>query len=379
MITLIATTKYGLEVIVKTELRQLGFEDINVQPGRVEFAATLADIPRVNLWLRCADRVRVKVGEFKATTFEELFEQTKALAWEAWIPADGRFDVRGRSVKSALFSVRSCQAIVKKASAERLLTAHQVDELPETGAAYTIEVSLLRDVALLTIDTSGAGLHKRGYREEAGEAPLKETFAAGLVLLSSWRKEQRLIDPMCGSGTILIEAAMIARNIAPGLKRHFASEDWSLIGADVWRTARREAASARQKRKGKIKLFGYDNDGQVIKLARRNASKAGVERDIQFEQKAVEDLWIDQEHGVVITNPPYGVRMSDFRAINLIYIALNKMFRKKWGWSVYVLTADQKLPDYFKRARPDRVRKLYNGTLKTNYYQYHGKKPISEP
>ncbi len=375
MITLIATTKYGLEVIVKTELRQLGFDDINVQPGRVEFTATLADIPRVNLWLRCADRVRIKVGEFKATTFDELFEQTKALAWEAWIPADGRFDVRGRSVKSELFSVRSCQAIVKKATAERLLAAHEVDELPEISADYTIEVSLLRDVALLTIDTSGAGLHKRGYREEAGEAPLKETFAAGLVLLSFWNKERRLIDPMCGSGTILIEAALIARNIAPGLKRSFASEAWPQIGTDLWQEARRDAANARKKRKGKIKLFGYDNDGQVIKLARRNASKAGVERDITFEQKEVTDLWIDQEHGVVITNPPYGVRMSDFREINQIYIALNKMFRKKWGWSVYVLTADEKFPDYFKRAEPDRVRKLYNGTLKTNYYQYHGEKP----
>lgn len=375
MITLIVTTKYGLEVIVKTELRQLGFEEIDVQPGRVEFKATLADIPRVNLWLRCADRVRVKVGEFKATTFDDLFEQTKALDWETWIPADGRFDVRGRSVKSELFSVRSCQAIVKKAVAERLLAAHEVDELPEISADYTIEISLLRDVALLTIDTSGAGLHKRGYREEAGDAPLKETFAAGLVLLSFWNKERRLVDPMCGSGTILIEAALIARNIAPGLKRDFASEHWPIIGADVWREARQAAQNSRKKRKGKIKLFGYDNDGQVIKLARRNASKAGVERDITFEQKEVDQLWIDQEYGVVITNPPYGVRMSDFREINLIYIALNKMFRKKRGWSVYVLTADEKFPDYFKRARPDRVRKLYNGTLKTNYYQYHGEKP----
>jgi putative N6-adenine-specific DNA methylase len=377
MITLIATTKYGLEVIVKTELRQLGFDDINVQPGRVEFTATLADIPRVNLWLRCADRVRVKVGEFKATTFDDLFEQTKALAWESWIPKDGRFDVRGRSVRSELFSVRSCQAIVKKATAERLLAAHAVDELPEVAAEYTIEISLLRDVALLTIDTSGAGLHMRGYREEAGEAPLKETFAAGLVLLSYWNRDRLLVDPLCGSGTILIEAALIARNIAPGLKRDFASEAWPIIGDTVWREARREATSARQKRKGKVRLFGYDNDAQMIKLARRNASKAGVERDITFEQKEIEDLWIDQEHGVVITNPPYGVRMSDFREINLIYIALNKMFRKKLGWSVYVLTADEKFPDYFKRSEPDRVRKLYNGTLKTNYYQYHGEKPTN--
>lgn len=370
-ITLIATTKIGLEIIVKTELRRLGFDDIRVQPGRVEFAATVADIPRVNLWLRCADRVRVKVGEFKAMTFDELFEGTKALAWEEWIPADGKFDVRGRSVKSQLFSVRSCQAIVKKGSAEKLLAAHGVAELPETGAEYTIEVALLRDTALLTIDTSGVGLHKRGYREEAGDAPLKETLAAGLVLLSSWDKSQRLIDPLCGSGTILIEAALIARNIAPGLKRTFASEQWERVGADVWQAARREAQSARKKRKGKIKLFGYDIDPQVVKVARHNASKAGVERDITFEAKAVSDLWIDQQFGVVITNPPYGVRMADFREINQIYIALNKMFRKKDGWAVYVLTADEKFPDYFKRSRPDKVRKLYNGSLKTDYYQYH--------
>lgn len=372
---LIATTKFGLEKVVKTELRDLGFEDIIAAPGRVQFTATVEDIPRANLWLRCADRVRLVVGEFEAVTFEELFEQTKALPWEAWISADSQFQISGKSVRSTLFSVRSCQSIVKKAIAERLMEAHDVQILPETGAVYPIQISMLRDTALLTIDTSGPGLHKRGYREEAGDAPLKETFAAGLVLLSFWNNKRLLIDPMCGSGTILIEAALIGRNIAPGLKRSFVSETWPILSEAQWQTARREAKAASRKRKGKIKLIGYDIDPQIIKLARRNASKAGVERDIKFEQKDVRDLWIDQQYGVMISNPPYGMRMADFREINQIYIALNKMFRKKKGWSIYVLTADEKFPDYFKRARPDRVRKLYNGTLKVDYYQYYGERP----
>ena len=374
-IQLIATCKFGFERVVKNELRDLGFEIMDTMPGRVQFAATLDDIPRVNLWLRSADRVRLVLGEFKALTFEELFEQTKALPWEAWISADGRFDVSGKSVKSTLFSVRSCQAIVKKAIAERLLEQHNVQTLPESGPAFPVQVSLLRDHALLTIDTSGDGLHKRGYREEAGDAPLKETFAAGLVLLSFWNKDRLLLDPMCGSGTILIEAALIARNIAPGLKRTFVSEDWPIFDANSWFSARKTAKSAMRKRKGKIKLLGYDIDPQMIKLARRNASKAGVERDITFEQKDIRDLWIDRQYGVMISNPPYGVRMAEFREMNQIYIALHKMFRKKKGWSVYVLTADEKFPDYFKRAYPDRVRKLYNGTLKVDYYQYHGERP----
>jgi putative N6-adenine-specific DNA methylase len=364
----------GLEKVVKLELLDLGFENIVVAPGRVEFDATLEDIPRANLWLRVADRVRIKVGEFPATSFEELFEQTKALPWEAWITRDGAFRVTGKSVRSTLMSVRSSQAIVKKAVVERLKEQYQVDWFAETGAEYTIQVSLLNDLALLTIDTSGTGLNRRGYRELAGDAPMKETLAAALVKLSFWNRDRLLIDPMCGSGTILIEAAMIARNIAPGLRRSFASEWWPVIGRKRWQEAQESAEKAALPFDNP-QIFGYDIDPAVIEIAKHNAELAGVADDIVFAQKELKDVWIDQQYGIVITNPPYGVRMADFRDINQIYITLNNMFRKKMGWSIYVYTADQKFPDYFHRSRPSRVRKLYNGTIRADYYQYYGDRP----
>lgn len=371
-ITLIATAKFGLETVVKQEVQALGFEEVMVSDGRIEFSAILADIPKANLWLRCADRVLLKIDQFQAHTFDDLFELTKALPWEEWITADGRFTVNAKSVKSVLKSSRSCQSIVKKAVVERLKTAYQLDWFPETGAEFTIRLSLVRNSALLTIDTSGVGLHKRGYRAEAGEAPLKETFAAGLVKLTRWRPDQRLIDPMCGSGTILVEAAMMGRNIAPGLHRTFAAEEWPIIPTEAWQTARQEAQKA-QLPSGTLRLFGYDIDPVAIEVARSNAQKAGVAEDIIFTQKDVKKLWIDQEFGMIITNPPYGIRMAEYRDLNAIYISLNKTFRKKLGWSFNILTADEKFPDYFKRSRPDRVRKLYNGTIKTNFYQYDGK------
>ena len=373
-IRLIATAKFGLEKMVKLEVMDLGFENIRVSPGRIEFDATLADIPKANLWLRCADRVRLKIAEFKAVTFDELFEGTKALPWEEWITQDGRFTITGKSVQSTLFSIRSCQSIVKKAVVERLKSHYQVDWFEEDGPEFTIEVSLLRDMALLTIDTSGTGLHKRGYRAKGGDAPLKETLAAGLVKLSFWRKDRLLIDPMCGSGTILIEAAMMARNMAPGLNRRFASEEWPSIGDAVWGKARQEARQAMQEFKG-ARLFGYDIDPEHVELCKQNAEKAGVGDDIVFAEKDLQDLWIDQQYGIVITNPPYGQRMAEFKEINNIYIALNKMFKRKKGWSIYVLTSDEKFPDYFKRSRPNRVRKLYNGRIKADYYQYYGERP----
>ena len=373
-VTLIATTKFGLEMIVKQEVQALGFEEIVVSDGRIEFEATLADIPKANLWLRAADRVLLKIAEFPAHTFDDLFEQTTALPWEEWITRDGRFTVNAKSHKSVLKSGRSCQSIVKKAVVERLKSAYQIDWFPETGAEFTIQLALVRNQALLTLDTSGVGLHKRGYREEAGEAPLKETFAAGLVQLSDWQPDRLLLDPMCGSGTILIEAALMGRNIAPGLHREFAAEGWPSIPAEAWAQAREEAQAAILP-SGNLHLQGSDSDPASIEIARSNAAKAGVADDIQFEVKDVRKLWIDQEFGIVITNPPYGIRLSEYQELNSIYIALNKMFRKKDGWSIYVLTADKKFPDFFKRARPNRVRKLYNGTIETNFYQYYGRKP----
>ncbi len=372
-VTLIATAKFGLEAVVKRELLALGFDDLRVSEGRVAFAASLADIPRANLWLRSAGRVLLQVAEFTAVTFDELFEGARALPWERWIPPDGRFPVNARTVQSALRSERSCQAIVKKAVAERLATAHQAAVLPETAADYAIQVHIRKDHTLLTLDTSGDGLHKRGYRAEAGAAPLTETLAAALVSLSFWDKDRLLIDPMCGSGTILIEAAMIGRNMAPGLRRTFAAERWPAVDAAHWRAAR-QAAEAAIDRSAELRLFGYDIDAEAIRVAQQNAALAGVAADITFERKALADLWIDQEHGILISNPPYGRRMAEFQEINALYVTLNKMMRKKRGWAVYILTADEKFVDYFKRGRPDRVRKLFNGNIQVNYYQYHGER-----
>jgi len=318
--------------------------------------------------------VLLKMGEFPAVTFDELFEKTKALPWENFITKDGKFDVNGKAVKSTLGSIRACQAIVKKAVVERLKEKYHQEWFEETGPEFTIQVSMLKDIASLTIDTSGAGLHKRGYREEAGEAPLKETLAAALILLSFWDADRLLIDPMCGSGTILIEAAMIARHIAPGLQRTFASEKWPAIDEDDWSESRLAARDAIIPIP-KPQIFGYDIDAESIEVCKSNAAIAGVGDVIHFEQKDIRDLWIDKQYGIVISNPPYGVRMSDFKDINQIYIAINKAFRKKRGWSVYILTADELFPNYFKRARPDRIRKLYNGNIKVNYYQYYGNRP----
>jgi putative N6-adenine-specific DNA methylase len=373
-ITLIATATFGLEKVVKNEVVALGFENIKVSEGKVEFEATLEDIPRANLWLRTADRVLLKIGEFEAFTFDELFEKTKALPWEDLITEDGRFDVNGKAVKSTLGSIRACQSIVKKAVVERLKERYNREWFEEIGPEFTIQISMLKDVATLTIDTSGAGLHKRGYREAGGKAPLKETLAAALVLLSFWNADRILIDPMCGSGTILIEAAMIARHMAPGLKRGFASEKWPAIDENYWREARLAARDAILPHR-KLQIFGYDIDEKCIAACRINAANAGVGDVILFERKDIKDVWINQKYGIVISNPPYGVRISEFKEINEIYVAIHKTFRKKWGWSVYILTADEMFPKYFKRARPDRVRKLYNGKIKVDYYQYYGEQP----
>jgi putative N6-adenine-specific DNA methylase len=373
-ITLIAICTFGLEAVVKREVEALGFENPRASNGKVEFEAVPNDIPRLNLWLRAADRLLLKMGAFKALTFDELFEQTKSLPWEAWITQDGQFTVTGKAVKSALGSVRACQSIVKKAVVERLKAHYQTDWFAETGPVFTIQVAMLNDIATLTIDTSGSGLNRRGYRRQAGAAALKETMAAALVLLSYYESERLLIDPMCGSGTILIEAAMQARNLAPGLNREFAAEGWPGIHPNAWRQARRSARKAIRQDLSP-QLYGYDIDPQAITAAKANAKAAGVGADIVFAQKDVKDLWIDQQYGMLISNPPYGIKLGEFQELNQIYISLNKTFKNKKGWSVYILTADKKFPDYFKRARPDRVRKLFNGPIEVNYYQYYGERP----
>ena len=373
-ITLIAIETFGLEAVVKREVQALGFENIKVSPGKVEFEATIEDIPQANLWLRSADRILLKMGEFQALTFEDLFEQTKAIPWEAWITKDGKFTVKGKSVKSTLGSIRACQSIVKKAVVERLKEKYATDWFEETGPEFTIQISMLNDIGTLTIDTSGSGLNRRGYRKQAGQAALKETLAAGLVQLSFWEKDRLLIDPMCGSGTILIEAALIARNIAPGLNREFASEKWPAIPQKAWPQARQNAKKAIHQGLS-LQIFGYDIDEESIVASKANAKAAGVGKDIVFEQKDIKDLWIDAQYGIMISNPPYGIKLGGYEELNQMYISIHKTFKKKKGWSVYILTADKKFPDYFKRAKPDRTRKLYNGPIEVQYYQYYGERP----
>ena len=369
---MIASTRYGLEAVVKKELIRLGFNKLKVSDGKLEIEAAIEDIPRLNLWLRCADRIFLKQGEFMAVTFDELFEQTKAIPWERIIIPDGKFVVKGSSVKSELKSVKSCQSLIKKAIVDRLREQYCVESLHETGPMFSIHFTILKNCVTLGIDTSGTGLHKRGYRQAAGEAPLKETLAAGLVALSDWQhkhNEKMLIDPLCGSGTILIEAALQARNVAPGLRRSFAAEDWPLINSCLWQTTRQEAVDLIN-HEPDLQIYGYDIDKNQIAIGIENATLAGVENDIVFQHKEIHNLWIDRQFGTVITNPPYGIRMAELQEVNSIYRTINKMFKKKWGWSLFILTADKMFPNYFKRSKPDRVRKLYNGNIKVNYYQY---------
>ena len=372
-VELIATTTFGLEAVVKRELQDLGFEGLTVADGKVSFPAELADLPRANLWLRSAERVLLKVGEFKALTFDELFEKTKALPWGRWIPPEGKFPVNGKSVKSKLFSISDCQAIVKKAVVESLKHRHSLEWFPETGPEFTIQVALLRDTATLTLDTSGEGLHKRGYRREAGEAPLKETLAAALVQLSYWKKDRLLVDPFCGSGTIPIEAALMGKNIAPGLNRSFASEDWPAVGRDIWKKARVEAFKAIDNQTP-IKILASDIDPAVLETARENAAEAGVEDCVEYSVKPMEKLKLPGEYGVVITNPPYGQRIGSKKELSTLYREMGKIFASDPTWSVYVLTADEGFEKYYG-ARAHRKRKLYNGNIKVDYYQYYGRRP----
>lgn len=366
---LIATAAFGLEGVVARELKDLGYESQEVENGRVLFAADLAAIPRLNLWLRTADRLQLLVGEFTAGSFDELFEKTKALAWENWIPLDGEFPVTGKSVKSKLYSVPDCQAIVKKAVVERLKQKHRVQWFQETGPRYPIQVSLLKDRAALTIDTSGPGLHKRGYRSRGGPAPLKETLAAALVQLSHWRPQRLLLDPFCGSGTILIEAAMIGDNIAPGLTRSFAAENWPQLSA-LWRVARREASAAIED--NPLKLQGSDIDDGAVALARANADNAGVGDKIHFQRRELAQVSSAVKYGCLITNPPYGERLE--AATAQLYREMGRVFAPWDTWSIYILTNQRDFEKHFGREAAKK-RKLYNGRIECNYYQYIGPPP----
>ena len=373
MLQLLATCAFGIESLVRYELSELGYTAKIVGPGRIQFEGDETAICRANLWLRTADRVLILVERFAAPDFDALFETTKSLPWEAWIPPDGEFPVNGRSHKSQLTSVPAVQRAVKRAVVDRLLSAHGVDTLPETGAFYGIEVALLDNEAALTIDTTGPSLHKRGYRQLVGPAPLKETLAAALVQLSFWKSGRPLIDPFCGSGTIPIEAALIGRNIAPGLNRNFPAEDWPQIDAGIW-TRLREEASAASTPALSERIIGTDADPEALKMARYHAQQAGVADDIHFQERSFERLTTKREYGCVITNPPYGERLGEQEVVEELHRSIPEVLRNLPTWSHYVLTA---LPDFEQLIgkKANRRRKLYNGRIECTYYQFHGPKP----
>ncbi|ELK42169.1 THUMP domain-containing class I SAM-dependent RNA methyltransferase [Brevibacillus agri] len=376
-VELIATATFGLESVVAEEVKALGYGPVQVENGKVTFSADISAIPRSNLWLRTADRVRLKIGEFKATTFDELFEQTKALPWADWITEDAAFPVEGKSVKSTLFSVPDCQAIVKKAVVESLKKTYKRDWFEEKGPLYKIEVALLKDVATLTIDTSGPGLHKRGYRELIGTAPLKETMAAAMILLSRWKPDRVFMDPFCGSGTIPIEAALIGQNIAPGMNREFVSEAWPVIPKTAWREARAETHDlARYDQK--LEIIGTDLDDEILKVARRNAAEAGVDELIHFQRMDVRDVRTKRKYGYLICNPPYGERLGEWKQVSRLYGEMGKTFAAMDTWSFYIITSDEQFEEHFGRTA-SKKRKLYNGNIKVDYYQFFGPKPPRQP
>lgn len=371
---LIATATFGLEAVVKREIEALGFKVLKSEDAKITYLGDERAVVKSNLWLRCADRVLIKLGEFTALTFEELFQQTKALPWEEWIPEEGKFTVTGTSVKSKLHSVPDCQAIVKKAIVEKLRETYHCEWFKETGPEFIIKVTLLKDRVTITLDTSGAGLHKRGYRVKDVAAPIKETLAAAMVQLSYWKEGRLLLDPFCGSGTIPIEAALIGKNIAPGLNRKFASEQWPAIPANLWKEERKAAFEAIRD-SADIRIQASDILPAAIKAARENAMEAGVDDCIDFHVKPLKEVRFEGDYGIVICNPPYGERIGERDEIRRIYRNLNKLFEGHPTWSLYLITTDKEFETLAMGRPADRRRKLYNGRLEVTYYQYYGAKP----
>jgi putative N6-adenine-specific DNA methylase len=373
---LVATSAMGLEAIVADEVRELGYET-RVDNGKVYFEGDEMAIARTNLWLRVADRVKIVVGTFPAKTFDQLFEGVKALDWGKYLPVDANFPVSGKSVKSTLFSVPDCQAITKKAIVEKLKMHHKrLGFLDESGATFKIEISILKDVATLTIDTSGAGLHKRGYRQHQGDAPLKETLAAALVKISKWSPSRPFVDPFCGSGTICLEAAMIGQNIAPGYNREFISEEWPWMKQSIWDAARDEADAAANYDQ-ELNILGTDIDHRMVAIAQENAMEAGFGDMITFKQMTAPDFTTKETDGVIVTNPPYGERIGDVEEITKVLRALGDKMKNYPTWSVYMLSSMENFEVAYGK-KPTKTRKLFNGFIRTDYYQYWGQKSKRE-
>lgn len=373
---LIITTAFGLESVVAKELEKLGYEKTTTDNGRIILDGTYEDICRLNLNVSAGERVVICANTFKATSFDELFDSTRNTPWEKYIPADAAVTVDAKSVNSALFSLSDCQRIVKKAIVERLKYGHSVKTIPETGALYPVTVSIHNDIAELLIDTSGDGLHKRGWRTKAGDAPLKETLANAMAALSFWRPERPLIDPMCGSGTILIEAALREMRVAPGHSRHFVCENWKTVTSDMWNKVRFEAAARNRSEEilPLLDICGFDIDRRVLEAARSNAKNAGIADAIHFQQRDFSEFSSKKQYGCIITNPPYGERIGDKAAMNKIYAAFKNAMKELPTWSFYVLTADENFENEICR-KADKKRKLYNGRIKVDYYQFYGPRP----
>ncbi|HAX53774.1 THUMP domain-containing class I SAM-dependent RNA methyltransferase [Muricomes intestini] len=374
-IELIAPCHFGLESVLKREVLDLGYEIAQVEDGRVTFYGDEQSVCRANIFLRTAERILLKVASFKATTFDELFENTRAVAWENYIPQDGKFWVaKAASVKSKLFSTSDIQSIMKKAMVERMKSHYHMPWFEETGASYPVRVFLMKDIVTVGIDTSGISLHKRGYRQLSGKAPITETLAAALIMLTPWRADRVLVDPFCGSGTFLIEAAMMAANMAPGMNRSFLAEDWeNLISKNTWYKAVDEANDLIHDTIG-ADIQGYDVDAGAVKVARKNAEDAGVEHMIHFQQRAVKDLRHSKKYGFIITNPPYGERLEEKETLPQLYREFGESFRNLDSWSAYMITSYEDAEKYFGR-KADKNRKIYNGMIKTYFYQFMGPKP----
>ncbi|MFY0998914.1 THUMP domain-containing class I SAM-dependent RNA methyltransferase [Streptococcus sp. AD045-1] len=372
---LIATAAAGLEAVVGREIRNLGIECL-VENGRVRFDGTVETIIETNLWLRAADRIKIVVGSFPAKTFEELFQGVFALDWENYLPFGAKFPIaKAKCVKSKLHNEPSVQAISKKAVVKKLQKYYARPEgvpLIENGAEFKIEVSILKDVATVLIDTTGFSLFKRGYRTEKGGAPIKENMAAAILLLSNWYPDKPLVDPTCGSGTFCIEAAMIGMNIAPGLHRHFAFEEWNWVDSDLIRHVRARALG-QIKQDIQLDILGTDIDARMVEIAKRNAEEAGVSEQIVFKQMRLQDLHTDKINGVIVSNPPYGERLLDDDAVTKLYQEMGQTFASLKTWSKFILTSDEAFETKFG-SQADKKRKLYNGTLKVDLYQYFGQR-----
>lgn len=374
-LNLIATSPMGLEAVVARELKELGYHDAVIDNGRVNFTGDYIDICRCNLWLRTSDRVLIKMGEFTALTFDELFEGTKALPWEDWIPEGGEFPVEGRSHKSQLSSVPACQGIVKKAIVEKLKLSYNTEWFEETGPRYVIEIILLNDKALLTLDTTGPALHKRGYRKHATEAPLKETMAAALILLSRWNQNptRPFYDPCCGSGTLPIEAAMIAWNIAPGLRRTFNSESWPVLPDNLWQQAREEAFDS-VKDDIPLNITGSDIDPAAIEISIASAKAAGFAKEIKFLNIPAIQIQPQGDYGCLITNPPYGERIGEEKEVRKLIAHLGRLSAELPTWSFFAITPTERFEEIFHR-KADKRRKLFNGRIECQYLQFLGPLP----